>query len=209
MKRIVMILLVCFLGTATESRGQDEGEETPRPTAAVLDFNVLSGINKQEAKALTNKFQVSLSKTEQYELLERSDMEEILKEQDFSMTDQCNSAECAVEVGKLLAAEKIITGDIGKIGETYTITVKVVDVSSGKIEITDSEEYRGEADGLIGAFDRIAQKVTGTYSSGKKWWYIGGAAAALGGGAAILLLGGNGGGDGSTINPPGFPDNTN
>ena len=160
-----------------------------KKTIAVLDFNVVSGLSATEAITLTNSFRSELFKTQKYNVLERKEMESILSEQAFTLTGACNSAECAVEVGQLLSAEKIVIGDIGKIGQSYSITIRLVDVSTSKIEQSLGERYKGEPEGLLDIFKVMAQKLAGTYNEGTSiWWYIGGAAIAGAGAAAVLLL---------------------
>lgn len=176
-------------------------------TVAVLDFRTHTIMKREEVVALTNKFRASLGETKKFTLLERSDMEAILKEQDFSLSDVCNTAECAVQVGQLLAAEKIITGDLGKVGQSYTVTVRIIDVSTGKVEQTASEEYKGASEGLIKTFDVLAQKLTGIYRKNNTLWYILGGAAIAGSSAVavVLILGGKSSSGNKVGNPPGTP----
>ncbi len=176
-----VFLCVSFCQTVV---AQDKKE-----TAAVLDFKITQGLSPGEAVTLTNTFRSSLAKTKKYDVLERSDMESIMKEQDMSLSDLCDNTDCAVEVGKLLVAKKMIIGEIGKIGGTYSITTRVIDVSSGKVDVAESEKHQGSAEGLFDVFDRLAQKLTGSYKTPKTWWYIGGVAVAGAASAAILLTG--------------------
>ncbi|HMW33424.1 MAG TPA: CsgG/HfaB family protein [bacterium] len=199
---VVLMLIVFGIGIY----GQKQEKER-KPTAAVLDFKIISGLTPQEAAALTSKFRNSFSNTGKYTVLERGEMDKILKEQDFKMSDVCNSSECAVEIGQLLAAEKMVTGDIGKIGETYSVTIKLLDVTTGKVDVTINEEYRGKPDGLLTVFDVMAQKITGTYRVSKtKWYILGGVVVAGGAAAAVLLSGGKSGTTASGFpNPPSPP----
>ena len=209
MRHLLMCFFLtgCFLLSGPFVFAQDKKPEKPKSTAAVLEFKALTMIKKEEIISLTNKFRSSLAQTNQFILLGRSDMEVILKEQDFSMSDLCNSEECAVEVGQLLAAEKMITGDLGKVGNTYTVTVRILDVSTGEVERTASAEYKGETEGLIQTFDELAQKLTGIYKSNNRLYYILGGVALAGGSAlgAILLSGGGGSKPTTVGKPPGSP----
>lgn len=200
MRLILLLLLVSCLARAQDTSAMRKA------TAAVLDFRALTVMKHDDIVALTNKFRASLAETKKFILLERSDMEAILKEQDFSLSDVCNTAECAVQVGQLLAAEKIIIGDLGKVGESYTVTVRLMEVSTGKVEQTASEEYRGASEGLIGTFDILAQKLAGQYRKDNRLWYmLGGAALAGGGAAAVFLLTGKNGTSLKVGHPPGTP----
>jgi len=206
MSRLPLPAIVYFLTFTLTLQSQ----ETKKATAAVLDFKITQGLSPGEGVTLTNKFRSSLAKTQVYDVLERSDMEAIMKEQDMSLSELCDNTDCAVEVGKLLVAKKMVIGEIGKIGSTYSVTTRVIDVSSGKVDFAESEQYKGDAEGLFDVFDRLALKLTGKYSSSKTWWYVGSAIAA-GGASAILFLGkkksGGSGGTGAVFDLPPNPPN--
>ncbi len=88
--------------------------QAKKKTIAVLNFVNSGGVNKNEISILTNRFNNYMVTAGTYEVLERQKMEEVLKEQDFSMSDNCNSSECAVQVGKWLSVEYMVAGEIGK-----------------------------------------------------------------------------------------------
>lgn len=125
-------------------------------TVGVLELNSTGGISKTETSALTNRFRAMLVQTESFVVLERDKMNEILKEQDFISSDNCNTAECAVQIGQLLGVEKMIGGDIGKVGNTYTIDMRLVDVKTGAIEKSVSNDFKGEVDGLLALMNEVA-----------------------------------------------------
>ena len=70
-----------------------------------------NGISKSEARTLTEELRSFLVQSKKYIVLERDNMETILTEQGFQQSG-CTSAECAVEVGKLLNVQKTILEDI-------------------------------------------------------------------------------------------------
>ena len=45
----------------------------------------------------------------------------------------CTSEECAVEAGRLLGVRIIVVGDVGKIGKIFTISIRLIDVETGKL----------------------------------------------------------------------------
>lgn len=147
-----MILLTSMFITSTAPAQQK------RMTVAVLEFQRTGALDAGEAATLTNRFRGLLVQTETFEVVEREKMKEILKEQDFTMTDQCNSAECAVQIGQLLGVQAMIAGDIGKVGQTYTLDLRMVDVSTGKIIKTHNEDYKGEIDGLLAIMKKASEK---------------------------------------------------
>jgi len=60
-------------------------------------------------------------------------MDKILKEQSFQQTG-CTDSECAVQIGRLLNMDYMITGTLVKLGSSYFITVSIIDVETSRIE---------------------------------------------------------------------------
>jgi hypothetical protein len=88
-------------------------------------------------------------------------MEEVLQEQGFQQTG-CTSEECAVEVGQLLGVQNMIGGSIGRVGETFTIDVRMISVQSGVSLVTKQKTYAGKIDGLIIEVELLAYELYGT-----------------------------------------------
>ena len=75
-------------------------------------------------------------------------MQEVLKEQGFQQSG-CTTDECMVEIGRLVGVEKIIGGSISKVGNTYSISIRIVSVETGSILHTTTYDYKGEIDELL------------------------------------------------------------
>lgn len=125
---------------------------------AVLDFDA-SGFTQQEAVALTNHFRSYLVNTRYFVVLERGKMEEICKEIGFQLSG-CTSSDCVVEAGKILNVQKMAAGNIGKVGETYTINVSLIDVGSTRIEESFLRTHQGQAEGLLDILREIALEMS-------------------------------------------------
>ncbi len=134
------------------------GSESTR-TVAVLDFEG-RGITMQEAKTLTDRFTTSLAGTKKVIMVERGTMVDVLEEQGFE-AGECASDECAAEVGAMLGVEFMISGAIGKLGDTYTIDAKMFSVATGAAENMESITYSGKVDGLIIEIEILAWEILG------------------------------------------------
>jgi Curli production assembly/transport component CsgG len=145
--RSFLILFVCLAGASFSAAGTDS-TQVRLSTAAVLDFQG-RGVSWSDAKVLTDRFRVELFQRKAYRMLEREKMNEVLKEQGFQQSGACEQNECAVEVGKLLGVQKMITGMISHIGSTWTVTARVVDVQNGEILQTAVLDRSGDVDGLL------------------------------------------------------------
>ncbi|MCP4633200.1 MAG: hypothetical protein GY855_09770, partial [candidate division Zixibacteria bacterium] len=107
-----------------------------KTAVAVADLDV-TGVSEEEAQVLSSRLIAEVWKTRKYEVLERQKMDDILTEQGFQISGACeDQAKCLLEIGKLLPVEKIIGGSVGKIGNTWTVTLRMIDIGSGRIEKT-------------------------------------------------------------------------
>jgi len=130
-----------------------------RQTVAVIDFDP-SGISQLEATSLTNRFRTAVGDVGAMRLVERGMMEEVLQEQGFQQTG-CTSEECAVEVGQLLGVQNMIGGSIGRVGDTFTLDVRMISVQSGISLMTKQKTYAGKVDGLIIEIEVLAYELFG------------------------------------------------
>jgi TolB-like protein len=170
---IVLVFLLCTIASAAD----------------VVAVNKLkaTGVTENEALSLTDALRSELSKSGKYQVMERSQMDDILKEQGFQQSGVCDEAMCAIEIGKLLAVGYMVMGNIGMVGKTYTLSVRFVEVGTGKILKDFTEYHKGSTDELLTkVVPMLAQKIAGTYQPKKNnagWWVAGGAVVA----AAIVV----------------------
>jgi TolB-like protein len=107
---------------------------------AVIDL-VAKGVSKNTASSITDFIRSDFVDSGQFVVVERSQMSEILKEQGLQMSG-CTDNACAVEVGKLLSAKKILIGEVSKVGKTYYITIRIVDIEKGVAEFSSREKSK-------------------------------------------------------------------
>lgn len=129
-----------FLASGVELKGQ----EIP---LAVLDFDGI-GISQPEATALSNRLRNELFRLGKFYVVDRGMMETILAEQDFQQTG-CTSNDCLVEVGKLLGAQQMVGGSVSKVGRTFTVSARLVDVETGRVLSVSDFDLRGELDDML------------------------------------------------------------
>lgn len=127
---------------------------------AILDFDA-RGIAVHEAASLTDWLRSEIVKLGEVPLVERGDMLGIIiAEQDLQSLD-CTSDVCAVEIGQILGVSHIVTGSMGKVGSTYTILARVIDVETGQVIRTPSRRYQGAIDGLFDEMTPVAYGIIG------------------------------------------------
>ena len=156
MKNYKRHLLIIILSLIMTINGWGQQQEKLR--IAILDFTNTGGLSKQETVTLGNRLRSMLVKTNTFIVLERGQMDDILGEQGFLQAG-CTTTECAVEMGRLLNVQKMISGTIGKLGKTYTIDLSLIDVQTGEIEKSFFRDFKGEIDGLLDLMQLIATQI--------------------------------------------------
>ena len=107
-----------------------------------------TSIAEAEKQLLTEVLRDVLVGSKYFLVVSREDMGDLLKEQNFQR-EMCDTTECLVEMGQLLAVEKIIGGSVGKVGNAYSVVLRIVSVETGKIECSASRDTQGGADALL------------------------------------------------------------
>tara|TARA_B100001971_G_C17854705_1_gene365202 strand:- start:39 stop:608 length:570 start_codon:yes stop_codon:yes gene_type:complete len=97
---------------------------------AIIDFEGI-GVSIKEARILTQRLASEIISLNVYQLFERSKVDQLLKEQKFQHSG-CVDAVCAVEIGKLVGVQHMVIGTVSKIGNTYSVDSRIIDVESGK-----------------------------------------------------------------------------
>jgi curli biogenesis system outer membrane secretion channel CsgG len=98
---------------------------------AVTDF-AAKEVSSSLAINVSELIRTELINSGRYTVIERSQMKEILKEQGFQQTERVHTdVNCAVRMGKLLSAKKILVGSVMKMGSRLIISGRVVDVEKG------------------------------------------------------------------------------
>ncbi|MEN9354010.1 MAG: Curli production assembly/transport component CsgG [Fibrobacterota bacterium] len=131
------ICLVAGIGHAQENPAKKI------PLIAVMPLTG-QGIDDASSQIVTDALADELIKTGKVRVMERTQMEKILREQGFQKTGSCDGSECAVEVGKLLSIDRIVVGSLGKIGGSYTVTARSVNVGTGEILGSARRIQKGE-----------------------------------------------------------------
>jgi len=118
-----------------------------REHIAVIDFEGIN-VGEEEAKALTQKLTTELIKLGEYVVLERSEMKKVLNEQKFQYSG-CVDTKCAIEMGMMLGAKYMIVGSVSKVGNTYSVDSRLINVKTGESYLSAEFEYKGEIDYLL------------------------------------------------------------
>jgi len=105
------------------------GSVLAKDRVAVLDFESIPP-NQNLARSVSEILRTELVNLKNYEVVERASLQKILSEQKLQLSDALDEKN-AVRVGKLAGAQLVVIGSIVKIGQTYTLNSRFIDVETG------------------------------------------------------------------------------
>ncbi len=155
----LLFLILTVSDVLAAEKNNKTKTETIDNYIAIFDFEVKNG-DKGISGPLTDNVIHELSKSDKYEVIDRGNMNKILKEQKLQMSG-CISGGCIVQAGQLLGVGKIVTGSVGIVGKTYYLTLQLINVQTGKIEISVADTCKCELDELLDSTTRLAKKLLG------------------------------------------------
>jgi len=124
---------------------------------AVADFSG-KNVSAADASIVADFLRTELVNIGIYNVIEKANMEKILAEAAFQQSG-CTTAECAVQIGKLLNVKQMVVGSLSKLMDTYYITVNLVDVETGKIAASYDQDATSAKE-LRTACRMLAQKLS-------------------------------------------------
>ncbi len=136
----------------------------PKISVAVLPLEV-HGIQEDITITLTDRLRSELLQTNAFDVMERERMEEILAEQGFQQSGACRDEECVVEAGRLLGISHMVAGSLGAIGSMFTLTLRLIDVETGRILLTATDDIPGPIENVLGSFATTAGKLAALSST--------------------------------------------
>ncbi len=115
--------------------------QTAKPAAAptgpqkklVLMPLEAKGTDKGEVATLTESLCVEAGKLGRYEVLCPSEVRALLEHVSQQRLMGCETDDCIAQLGNLVAADLILLGSVGKVDETYTVTLRLMDPAGGKV----------------------------------------------------------------------------
>ena len=173
--RLILSFLLLFGLTLTPTLNLSVEAGTEKfYTVAVADFSNTSGSYlPRVGESASEILSVMLAQTDKFNIVEREKLQMLLTEQGFIQSGLVNNEQSIVQIGKLLGADYMITGSVvsygrrkvkfsgyglrtEKIVTEMTISLKVLDVASGKIEFAslyNSEVEEGSTGSLMTGSD--------------------------------------------------------
>lgn len=161
-----MRIIICLLLLGSAYLFAQGDYSARQPQIAVIPVTGDEGLTAQQLNFLTGQLSAELVKTKAFTVLDRGQMEYILKEQGFQQGGACNSSECQVQMGQLLGVEYIVAGSLVRFGRKYALRADYIDVGTGKVTQSVDQDESGELEDVYkelcqGVGQKLAKAVRG------------------------------------------------
>jgi len=135
-----------------------------KPQMAIIPFSIdKSVIGNISGEAIAVNLESKLS--EQYRLIDRMQTKKIMQELKFQTSDFVNKN--TNSFGKFTAANFILTGSVTQLGEVITVNGKIIDVKTGQI-IKTASQNTSDIDDIINILDILVKEFTSEKEVKKK-----------------------------------------
>ncbi|MCB9225233.1 MAG: hypothetical protein H6582_13705 [Crocinitomicaceae bacterium] len=101
---------------------------------------------------------LEMVKLKKFNILDEFDMNEVA---DPGGLDSCYSRDCLVKYGNELGVDQMISGSIDKIGPKIVITLKLIDVKTGEVNKTVSDQFEDQEEELQRMIQIVVEQMFG------------------------------------------------
>ena len=140
MKKIVTGFFLLSLLTSvlyTQDNGMNH-----TPQIAIMDI-MSSSFSDSDVRLFTDILRTEIFKLNHFKIVERGVIQQIIKEQEMKVSGLVEDS-TLLEIGKLLAVEKLLVCRIDSLGETTAFNIRLIDVESSLLDFTENVFIKDE-----------------------------------------------------------------
>ncbi len=134
-----------------------EAKAKAKPLVFVAKLQAGPGTSEGEASLLNDALLVAIKRfDDKFEIRTSQDIEGIAKLEEAQTLAGCDVVSCAAEIGDALGAEQLVTGQLGRVGSTWILSLTRTERSTLKALARTQVRAQGEAPDIL--FPMIEQQ---------------------------------------------------
>jgi TolB-like protein len=118
-------------------------------------------MDKTAAAPITDKIIEELVNSGKYTVIDRANVEQVLREKEFQLSSGVVKNEEVRQAGEYLGADLVIASNASRVGSTYVISAKMIDVVTGEIVAQASSEQKGTIDVVLDVARTVGRQISG------------------------------------------------
>ncbi|MGC4113803.1 MAG: hypothetical protein QM765_03915 [Myxococcales bacterium] len=139
---------------------------TGKSSLAMLDLTA-SGLEPKVVDSLTQVVVDELKNLPKATLISRDEIRALFAHTRQAQLVGCDDAGCLSELGGALGVDYLVSGNVGRVGDTYLLHLKLISIKGAKIANRVAESFVGEEAQLIGATRFAARSLVGLHGDGE------------------------------------------
>jgi len=157
MRKFILILLFVVSGALVAN--------TPKKIKlSLMDLKAESGIDKGVVNLLYELILTEFQNYSNLSVTSKSDIDSMVKFETEKELAGCSDSSCMAEIGGALGVDMIVMGSIGKLGSSYIVTLKLINIKKATVENRVSKTIPANEDKLIPLMKFLANKLLEKYS---------------------------------------------
>jgi len=116
--------------------GLCQAEPAGKTSIAVYPIKAVGAVDQALAATLSSLMGYQLAQSQKLLVIDESMLKIVMERQALNISDACDDTFCQVAIGKLVQAQKMVVGNISKLGSRYILTFKLIDIQSGALDGT-------------------------------------------------------------------------
>lgn len=147
--RALLVATCVFIATASSAQAPDPAETnevapSPRKKLLVTDL-VASGVEPRVTKAVTQLIATDIARRDNFDVISGEDLRRMIElESEREALGCTNDASCLAEVAGALGAQRVVFGDITRLGSGFIVSLTLLDSTSATIVGRTSQQVEGE-----------------------------------------------------------------
>lgn len=134
------------------------GAEFEKLTIGVTDL-IFTDVEAGEAYEISNRLRLHLGRHDVFNLIEVPDMDSALEDLGFQISGTCDFSDIVAGIGSDIGAQLMVDGTITKLGDLFSLQVRVINSETAHVEYEDYVDVRGVEQLLTRATRKIAGKL--------------------------------------------------
>lgn len=156
MRSIVCVAIACLVLGGTPRTVQAQQERA----IAVLDLKA-RGLEPSVAENITELVLKEIDRIGLFRTISTEEIQRMLEHEQQKLLLGCDDTSCLAEIGGALGVDLLLAGGVGRLGDTYVISLKLIDVRGVKVLRREERTVAGEGGDLIGAARQAARTLLG------------------------------------------------
>jgi len=165
MKYLIILLIMIYSFSVFSA---DKPVNKKKIKISVMELKAENGIDKGVVTLLYELILTEFQAYDNLSVISKTDISSMVQYETEKELAGCDETSCMAEIGGALGVDKVVIGHVGKLGSSYVVTLKLMNIKKATVENRVSKTIPADEDKLIPLIKFLANKLLIQYSKHKK-----------------------------------------